>query len=377
VTTLRRLRYTHGFVDRHGRARYYVRIPGRKQVPLRGAFGDAQFMSDYHAALEEAPRKEIGSERTRAGSVSQAIIAYYRDNSFTGLAAGTRAMRRAILEQLRQEQPPGTIPFGERPIAPLRQQHIAILLGRKKPFAARNWLKTLRGLMQFAVATGRIDTDPTQGIKPPKARPGEIHSWTDEEIAQYEATHAIGTRPRLALALLLFTAQRRGDIVRLGPQHIRNGELTVRQEKTGVTLTLPVRAELAAILAATAGDHLSFLVAANGKPFSPAGFGNIFREWCQQAGLPDRCSAHGLRKAACRMLAKSSMSNAREKQHVECSPRRDAASPKSRRSAATEHCPRCPAILAPPVKRSSPNRPARGLSRPSRRPKPEHNNGKP
>jgi hypothetical protein len=161
MTTLRRLRYTHSFVDRHGHVRHFARVPGRKQVPLRGRFGDAQFMSDYHAALADAPRKEIGAERTRPGSVSQTIIAYYRDNSFTSLAAGTRAMRRAILEQFRQEQPPGTVPFGKRPLAPLRQQHIAVLLGRKKPFAVRNWLKTLRGLMQFAVATGRIDMDPT------------------------------------------------------------------------------------------------------------------------------------------------------------------------------------------------------------------------
>src|SRR5665811_1086231 len=34
--------------------------------------------------------------------------------------------------------------------------------------------------------------------------------------------YPVGTKPRLALSLLLYTACRREDVVRLGPQHIRN-----------------------------------------------------------------------------------------------------------------------------------------------------------
>ena len=34
-----------------------------------------------------------------------------------------------------------------------------------------------------------------------------------------------------------------------------------------------------------------------GKPFTAAGFGNWFRDRCDEAGLP-QCAAHGLRKAA-------------------------------------------------------------------------------
>jgi integrase len=39
------------------------------------------------------------------------------------------------------------------------------------------------------------------------------------------------------------------------------------------------------------------LVTDYGQPFSATGFGNKFRDWCNQANLP-HCSAHGLRKAA-------------------------------------------------------------------------------
>jgi integrase len=150
--------------------------------------------------------------------------------------------------------------------------------------------------------------DPTIGIKTARTRPGEIHSWSETEIEQFEARHEIGSRARLALALLLYTAQRRGDVVRMGRQHIRDGMLTVRQEKTGQALEIPVHPALRSILAATPGDHLTFLVASTGKPFSPAGFGNLFREWCEEADLPKACSAHGLRKAACRRLAEAGCS---------------------------------------------------------------------
>src|ERR1700731_3417635 len=57
-----------------------------------------------------------------------------------------------------------------------------------------------------------------------------------------------------------------------------------------------------AIHAMPTGDHLTFLVTAQGKPFSAAGFGNWFREVCDEAGLPKRCTSHGLRKAAATRL---------------------------------------------------------------------------
>lgn len=51
----------------------------------------------------------------------------------------------------------------------------------------------------------------------------------------------------------------------------------------------------------------TFLVTDYGKPFTPAGFGNKMREWCDEAGLP-HCSAHGLRKAFLRRMAEAGCS---------------------------------------------------------------------
>jgi integrase len=157
--------------------------------------------------------------------------------------------------------------------------------------------------MQFAVADGMRRDDPTVGVRGVKIRTGGFHSWSEDEIAAFEARHPIGTRAWLAFALLLFTAQRRSDVVRMGRQHVRDGVLTMRQQKTGMVIDVPLHPELRAILDATANGNLTFLVAALGKPFSPAGFTNWFRERCDEAGLPRGCSPHGLRKAASRRLA--------------------------------------------------------------------------
>jgi integrase len=53
---------------------------------------------------------------------------------------------------------------------------------------------------------------------------------------------------------------------------------------------------------------LTFLVTATGKPYGGNAFSEQFRNWCNAAGLPKRCTAHGLRKAACRRLAEAGCS---------------------------------------------------------------------
>lgn len=132
-----------------------------------------------------------------------------------------------------------------------------------------------------------------------------FHAWTEEEIAQFEGHHPIGSRERLALALGLHTGQRRGDVVRMGRQHIRGDVLHVKQEKTGAVLAIPLHPELAAILATVPSTQLTFLMTLRGKPFTAHAFTAWFAKACDDAGLPSACTFHGLRKAACRRLAEA------------------------------------------------------------------------
>ena len=262
-------------------------------------------MAAYEAAMS-GPRTAIGTGRIKPGSwpPSSPNISI-RNNSSPRRSAGTQRMRRGILERFRAA-------YGDRPFALLPPEWIEALLDAKPPHAARSWLVTLRSLCQFALKRGWLRADPTRDIKLRAIKGDGFHTWTDDEIAQFEAHHPIGTKPRLALALLLYTAQRRSDVVRMGRQHIKDGVLTVKQQKTGVTLAIPVHPHLQTVLDATPSEHLTFLVTATGKPYGGNAFSEQFRNWCDAAGLPKRCKPHGLRKAACRRLAEAGCSAQRD-----------------------------------------------------------------
>ena len=112
----------------------------------------------------------------------------------------------------------------------------------------------------------------------------------------------VGTKARLALALFLYTSQRLSDVARMGKQHVRDGWISIRQQKTGVLVDIPILDELQRIIGASPTGDLSFIVTEFNKPFSIKGLGNKMRDWCDQAGLP-QCSSHGLRKAMATRLA--------------------------------------------------------------------------
>jgi integrase len=172
------------------------------------------------------------------------------------------------------------------------------------PWAANALRNILRALMRHAIEIGLRTDDPTRDVRAIRLKSDGYHSWLDDEIAQFENRHPIGSRARLALALLLNTGQRRSDVIKMGRQNIRNGFLHIRQQKTGIVLLIPVHTALAGIIAQTPADHLTFLTTQYGSPFSQTGFSYWFREECDKAGLR-HCSAHGLGKAAARRLAEA------------------------------------------------------------------------
>jgi integrase len=168
---------------------------------------------------------------------------------------------------------------------------------------------TLRSLCDFAVKRRWLRTNPAANVKLASIKSDGFHTWTEDEIAQFETQHPNGSKPRLALALLLFTAQRRGDVVKMGRQHIRNGEIAVKQEKTGKPLAIPVHPHLQAVLDATPGEHLTFLVTTTGKPYGPNRAEALLGAWAAQGGLPPTCG--------------SRMQRQRDREHQRtCKPRR-------------------------------------------------------
>ena len=260
--------------------------------------------SDDHGA--RSLDVEIGSSSVRPGTIRALAISYFNSSGFRSMKPITQSVYRNLINRLCEETDKEGHRYGDKEAGTLQREHIVKLMSARsdRPDTANGLRKVLRAMMRHAVEIGFRTDDPTRDVKAIRVRSDGYHSWTDAEIEKFESKHPVGTRARLALALLLYTGQRRSDVVVMGRQHIRNGLLHVRQMKTGFELDVPVHEVLNAIITDTPTDHLTFLTTAFGKPFTAAGFGNWFRDRCNEAGLP-HCSAHGLRKAAARRLAEA------------------------------------------------------------------------
>ena len=274
-------------------------------------------MRAYADALNgtKAQAGNIAAARTVAGTVNALVVAYLDPQSsspFKTGAAETQRTRRNILENFREAH-------GDKPLYRtdnrghqtmlLTREHMQRIINEKAstPFAQRNFLNTLRAMFKWAVKEGRIPDDPTLGVTREKVKTTGYKTWSEDHIERFEARHAVGSKARLAFALLLYTGQRRSDVVKLGRQHIHNETLIIDQGKTEggeeAHLEIPVHPKLREIIDATPMVGVKTLLVTHfGKPYTPAGFGNWFRELCNAADCAD-VSAHGLRKATARRLA--------------------------------------------------------------------------
>ncbi|MFL5240377.1 MAG: tyrosine-type recombinase/integrase [Rhizomicrobium sp.] len=216
----------------------------------------------------------------------------------------TRHVRRQILESTYDEPiAPGSPKFfRDMPLARMTADAVEVLRDRKLEFpeAANSRVKAIRQVFKFGVRKKYALFNPARDVPYFKTGSTGFHTWSVDEVRQFEDHHQVGTKARLAFALLLFTGQRRADIVRFGKQHVKGGKLSFTQHKRRnrkpKKLVLPVLPSLRAVIDASPCGDLTFLVNEFDNAFSDAGFGNKFRDWCDQAGL-NHCTAHGLRKA--------------------------------------------------------------------------------
>jgi integrase len=266
-------------------------------------------MAAYETALAGQPVIEPGSANVMHGSMRALAISYFRSPGFVVLKPGSQVAYRLTIENFCKRTDQAGKEYGSKSAVELQRKHIVqILTGiGHQPYVANYLLRMLQILMRHAVEIGLRTDNPARDIKPIKIKSDGYHAWTEDEIARFEHAHPVRSRERLALALLLYTGQRRSDVIRMGPQHVQDGFLRVRQAKTSTDLLIPIHAELRAIIDACPPQHLTFIATVVGRPFSARGFTNWFGGACKAAGLV-KCTAHGLRKAAARRLAEAGAS---------------------------------------------------------------------
>lgn len=289
--------YVQVFKDRHGKPRHYYRRKGFARVAIPGVPGSSEFMAVYASCGTPSAPVEPRS-RLQPRSINALIVEYYRSAEWANLKASTRPGYRCSLERFRESH-------GSKGVASILPKHLeAIFHGMaNRSGAAKNLRKRLRRVFQLAVRLGWRNDNPVQATEAPRRKVKGFTPWGEASIQAYEARWPSGSRERLALALLLYTGQRKSDVITMGRQHVKAARIRVCQLKTDVRLSIRIHPALQAELDA-APVGMTFLLTSFGKPFTSGGFGNWFRERATMAGL-DGLTAHGLRKAAGRRLAEA------------------------------------------------------------------------
>jgi integrase len=293
--------HLHRETTRHGRVVWFVRVGKGARIRVRGEYGTPGFAAAYEAAI--AGKTSPTPEKFNAKTLGWLVERYHDSAAWAKLSSATRRQREGILRTIEKAA-------GKEPISRIDKTAIERGIDRReeRPHAARHFLQTMRGMFVWAVKAKHADVDPTRDIKTIRPATDGHHVWTDEECARFEARWARGTRERLAFDLLLYTGLRRGDAVRLGRPHIKDGIASIRTEKTGEIVTIPILPPLQASIEAGPVGELTFICGERRRPMKKESFGTWFREACKKAGVPG--SAHGLRKAGATRAANNGATEA-------------------------------------------------------------------
>ncbi|HXS07827.1 MAG TPA: tyrosine-type recombinase/integrase [Rhizomicrobium sp.] len=261
-------------------------------------------MAQYEAAIagEHAVRK---SSTAKSGCLRWLWARYRESAAWEKLSPATRRQRENILRPILEKG-------GDQAFVAVKRKNIEESLDarRKTPCQARNFLDAMKGLFRWAKKNEHIKTDPTEGVENPERKKSKgFPPWTEGDVAAYQQKYPLGTCERVWLDMILYTGPRRGDVFRLGRQHVRSQIesrtgmevrlIVFHTEKGGemMEVAIPILPILQATLDAGPCGDLTFIVGKSGKPFGrKESFGNAFSAAARKAGI--KKSAHGVRKIA-------------------------------------------------------------------------------
>jgi integrase len=292
-------------VTRHGRVVWYVRIGRGPRTRIKAEYGTDDFWQEYRDALSGKPPRH--GKRAAAGTVQWLYDRYRETGAWSELSSATRRQRENIFKHVMAA-------IGHERADRVTRTSVQAAVDRRSkatPAQARNFLDAMKGLYRWGHKAGHVAIDPTVGVETVAKAAGDgFAPWTEADVEAYERRWPHGTRERVWLHVLLYTGLRRGDAVRIGRQHVRDGVATIRTEKSGetITVTLPILKALQRTLDKGPIGDLAWICGSKGRPFTKESFGNAFADAARAAGV--RKSAHGVRKIAATRAAQNGATEA-------------------------------------------------------------------
>jgi integrase len=300
--------------SRHGKLAVRVNLKGLHKTTAKGITyyyawrggpriksepGSRAFIKEYTDAIE--------ARRTPPQGTLFALIAEFRSSSeFRGKSDSTRRAYAAYMRLIEDR-------FGDMPLAALSDPAVRGEFKSWRDTMASNPRKadyawtTLARILSVAKDRGRIPVNPCE-------RGGRLYAgdradsiWTEADIGRFWA--AAGAELRLALMLALWTGQRQGDLLRLPWSGYDGRKITLRQSKTGASMSIPVADELRTMLERTPKVGPLIMTNSHGKPWTNSGFRASWRKACARSGI-EGLTFHDLRGTAVTRLAHEGCSTA-------------------------------------------------------------------
>lgn len=276
-----KLKYVWSDRDRHGNERFYFARRGEKKVRLPGLPGSQEFMRVYKQCLG------VGLPSKADKSLRWLCEKYFSSVQFKQLEQNTQQRKRQALIEVCEIAGSSGRKVGDAPFDSMTRVHVRALRDRKAhlPEGANFWVKQLSALFAWAIKNDLATSNPATGVERLKGSADGFYTWTEDDVLKFERHWPVGSKPRLAMAIMLYLGVRRSDAVLLGHEHLSRNGLSItfqpfKTRKRGGALTLPVLPEFRKILDASVLGKSAWLETEFSKPYVAAGFGNAFRDWC-------------------------------------------------------------------------------------------------
>lgn len=288
--------YVFAETTRHGKKVFYFRRGKGVRIRMPDP-ASKEFQHEYAAAIAgDAVQRDTGDRTGSPHSLRWLVLRYKESAAWRQLSDATRYQRDRIFENVLAKS-------GDERFVDIDRRTMQRAMDKRAdtPAQANSFLKAMRGLFDWALRNEHIQSHPCEGVDRVKDKTDGFPAWTVDDVIAFREKHPVGSKPRLAMEFMLLTGLRRGDMAKVGRQHIRDGVLTLRTGKTGATITITLPQYLLDIVEATPINGMHLIGQDSGKPYTVESFGNYFRDWCDQAGV--KKSAHGLRKLSATLAA--------------------------------------------------------------------------
>lgn len=297
---------------RHGKQRYlFHRRPHGRRITIKGNPGETDFEARYNFLAQggdhEIEFEQAKVDRWRKNEAPQTVseLVGYHASYMDGLVERDELSRYTSEHYMRFTKRLDA-EFGPVSLHTIETHHLEHVLGdwSDTSNAWNNGLRAIKHLFRYGKTSWGIDPDPAREIEKKTVKTDGHLPWTTEHLTAFFKTHKIGSRPYLAMMLLIHASPRRADLVKLGPNNIitEDGLEMIKflpqktRRKGHVWITKPLHPDLKAAIEATPTGDETFLITEYLKPYSADAFSNHVLGWRKSAGITDKVCAHGMRK---------------------------------------------------------------------------------